>query len=41
MGTSVAMLDQTYGDLLPDALARTRSALDVFLASAENVASER
>ena len=41
MGTSVAMLDKTYGHMLPDALARTRSALDAFLASAENVASER
>jgi integrase len=32
MGTSVEQIDRTYGHLLPDALERTRTALDVFLA---------
>ena len=32
MGTSVEQIDQTYGHLLPDALERTRVALDSFLA---------
>ena len=32
MGTSPAMLDATYGHLLPDALDRARTALDSFLA---------
>lgn len=31
MGTSVTMIEKTYGHLLPDALERTRSALDAFL----------
>lgn len=31
MGTSPAMLDRTYGHLLPDALDRARSALDSFI----------
>jgi integrase len=31
MGTSAAMIDATYGHLLPDALDRTRSALDAFV----------
>jgi integrase len=31
MGTSPAMLDRTYGHLLPDALDRARSALDAFV----------
>jgi integrase len=31
MGTSVAQIDKTYGNLLPDSIARTRSALDAFL----------
>lgn len=31
MGTSPAMLDKTYGHMLPDALDRTRSALDAFV----------
>jgi len=31
MGTSPAMLDRTYGHLLPDALDRARSALDSFV----------
>ena len=34
MGTSVEQIDRTYGHLLPDALERTRSALDSFLAAA-------
>lgn len=33
MGTSVTMIEKTYGHLLPDALDRTRTALDTFLAS--------
>lgn len=33
MGTSPAMLDATYGHLLPDALDRARSALDSFVAA--------
>lgn len=31
MGTSPAMLDRTYGHMLPDALDRARSALDTFV----------
>jgi integrase len=31
MGTSVEQIDKTYGHLLPDALDRTRQALDSFL----------
>ena len=31
MGTSPAMLDKTYGHMLPDALDRARSALDSFV----------
>ena len=31
MGTSPAMLDQTYGYMLPDALDRARSAIDLFV----------
>jgi hypothetical protein len=31
MGTSVDQIDSTYGHLLPDALDRTRVALDGFL----------
>jgi integrase len=34
MGTSVTMIEKTYGHLLPDALDRTRSALDAFVQSA-------
>jgi hypothetical protein len=38
MGTSVEQIDKTYGHLLPDALDRTRQALDAFSAkSAELV----
>ncbi len=40
MGTSVAMLDKTYGHLLPDALDRTRTALDLFLAESASVATQ-
>jgi integrase len=32
MGTSPAMIDATYGHLLPDALDRARTALDTFVA---------
>lgn len=31
MGTSVEQIDKTYGHLLPDALDRTRAALDLFV----------
>jgi integrase len=31
MGTSVEQIDRTYGHLLPDALERTRQALDLFV----------
>jgi integrase len=34
MGTSPAMLDRTYGHLLPDALDRARTALDNFVNNA-------
>ena len=33
MGTSVEQIDRTYGQLLPDALNRTRVALDTYVAS--------
>jgi integrase len=33
MGTSVEQIDRTYGHLLPDALERTRAAIDSFLAA--------
>jgi integrase len=33
MGTSVEQIDRTYGHLLPDALDRTRSALNAFVVS--------
>ena len=35
MGTSVAQIDATYGHLLPDALDRTRTALDLFISQAD------
>jgi integrase len=35
MGTSVEQIDKTYGHLLPDALDRTRQALDVFTVKSE------
>jgi hypothetical protein len=34
-GTSVDQIDKTYGHLLPDALDRTRTALDAFAAVGE------
>lgn len=40
MGTSVAMLDDTYGHLLPDALDRARTALDTFLDGRDQQAGE-
>jgi integrase len=39
MGTSVEQLDRTYGHLLPDALDRARTALDVFVAEAAEAAT--
>jgi hypothetical protein len=33
MGTSVEQIDKTYGHLLPDALDRTRQALDAFVST--------
>jgi hypothetical protein len=38
MGTSVEQIDKTYGHLLPDALDRTRQALDAFLSTDEEAA---
>jgi hypothetical protein len=35
MGTSVEQIDKTYGHLLPDALERTRVALDAWTAGEE------
>jgi hypothetical protein len=35
MGTSVEQIDKTYGHLLPDALDRTRAALDAFTTATE------
>jgi hypothetical protein len=32
MGTSVDQIDKTYGHLLPEAISRTRTALDAFVA---------
>ena len=40
-GTSVDQIDRTYRHLLPDALDRTRTALDTFLTASEDVAGER
>jgi hypothetical protein len=31
MGTSVELIDKTYGHLMPDALDRGRAALDSFV----------
>jgi integrase len=39
MGTSVEQIDKTYGHLLPDALDRTRQALDGFVLGAEETAA--
>jgi integrase len=41
MGTSVEQIDRTYGHLLPDALERTRMALDGFVASQPSGSSSR
>jgi integrase len=41
MGTSVAMIDQTYGHLLPDAPTRARTALDAFVKAQRDTATER
>jgi integrase len=41
MGTSVEQIDRTYGHLLPDALDRTRQALDSFLETSEQTHAER
>ena len=38
MGTSPAMLDRTHGHLLPDALDRARTALDLFIDNAAEAA---
>jgi hypothetical protein len=38
MGTSVEQIDRTYDHLLPDALGRTRSAIDAFVARKEAAA---
>lgn len=40
MGTSVDQIDRTYGHLLPDALERTRVALDLFLSPTRDVREE-
>lgn len=37
MGTSVEQIDRTYGHLLPDAIDRTRAALDTFMSRAQEV----
>jgi integrase len=41
MGTSVEQIDRTYGHLLPDALDRTRVALDSFLDASSLAAADR
>jgi integrase len=40
MGTSPAMLDKTYGHMLPDALDRARAALDSFVARRREATSD-
>jgi integrase len=40
MGTSVEQIDRTYGHLLPDALDRTRTALDSYLATPQEAEAE-
>jgi integrase len=40
MGTSVEQIDRTYGHLLPDALERTRAALDAFLSPSRDMQEE-
>ena len=39
METSVEQIDRTYGHLLPDAVDRTRTALDAFVARIETEAA--
>ena len=39
MGTSPAMLDKTYGHMLPDALDRAPTALDIFINNAAEAAA--
>lgn len=41
MGTSVSQIDATYGHLLPDALDRTRFALDAFIARSDQIAADQ
>jgi integrase len=41
MGTSVEQIDKTYGHLLPDALDRTRQALDAFVSAPVTAAESR
>jgi hypothetical protein len=36
MGTSVAVIDNTYGHLLPDGRDRAKIALDAFVALSED-----
>ena len=40
MGTSVDQIDKTYGHLLPDALDRTRQALNRFVGVREDRAED-
>jgi hypothetical protein len=40
MGTSVEQIDRTYGHLLPEALDRTRTALDSFLGTVGSAAAD-
>jgi hypothetical protein len=40
MGTSVEQIGRTYGHLLPDSLERARTALDGFLAEADERKAE-
>jgi integrase len=40
MGTSVEQIDRTYGHLLPDAIDRTRSAIDSFVSGLRPAAEE-
>jgi integrase len=41
MGTSVDQIDKTYGHLLPDALDRTRQALDAYVSTPITAAESR
>jgi hypothetical protein len=40
MGTSVEQIDKTYGHLLPDALDRTRQAIDSFVSETRSLNEE-